>query len=294
MARQEKYIKRRLQASALSTIVSISLVLFMLGLVGLILLTSEKLSVIVKENIGFSVYLKENAKEVDIIQIQKSLDASDYVKATEYITKEEAVKILRKDLDPEEDFINFLDGYNPLPPSIDVVLKAQYANPDSIAWIEKELTKSEIVKEVVYSRSLVHLINENVKKISFFILIFGGLLFTIAIALINNTIRLSIYSKRFLIKTMQLVGATKRFIRKPFLIQGISHGIYSALIAIALLIGVLYVAQQEIPELIKFQDIEIIGTLFAIVITLGIFISWISTLLAVRKYLKLKTDELYY
>ena len=175
-----------------------------------------------------------------------------------------------------------------------MVLKAQYANQDSIAWIEKELTKSEIVKEVVYSKSLVHLIDENVKKISFFILIFGGLLFTIAIALINNTIRLSIYSKRFLIKTMQLVGATKRFIRKPFLLQGISHGIYSALIAIALLIGVLYVAQQEIPELIKFQDIEIIGTLFAIVITLGIFISWLSTLLAVRKYLKLKTDELYY
>ena len=164
MARQEKHVKRRLQASALSTIVSISLVLFMLGIVGLILLTSEKLSVIVKENIGFSVYLKENAKEVDIIQIQKGLDASDYVKETEYITKEEAVKILRKDLDPEEDFINFLDGYNPLPPSIDVVLKAQYANQDSIAWIEKELTKSEIVKEVVYSKSLVHLINENVKK----------------------------------------------------------------------------------------------------------------------------------
>ncbi len=294
MARQEKYVKRRLQASALSTIASVSLVLFMLGLVGLIILTSEKLSVIVKENIGFSVYLKENAKEVDIIQIRKSLDAAGYVKTTELITKEEAVKILRKDLDPEEDFISFLDGYNPLPSSIDVVLKAQYANPDSITWIEKELTKSEIVKEVVYSKSLVHLVNENVKKISFFILIFSGILFTIAIALINNTIRLSIYSKRFLIKTMQLVGATKRFIRKPFILQGISHGIYSAAIAIVLLCGVLYLVKKEIPELIQFQDVEIIGTLFVIVVALGIFISWVSTLMAVRKYLKLKTDQLYY
>lgn len=294
MSQQEKYVKRRLRASSVSTVVSISLVLFMLGLVGLIVLTSEKLSVIVKENIGFSVYLKDNSKEVDIIQIQKYLDAAVYVKTTEFISKEEAVKILREELGNEEDFLSFLDGYNPLPASIDIVLNSQYATPDSIAWIEKELTKSEIVKEVVYSKSLVHLVNENVRKISFFILIFSGLLFIIAIALINNTIRLSIYSKRFLIKTMQLVGATKRFIRKPFVIKGIFHGIYGALIAIILLTGVLYIAQKEIPELIELQDLEIIGTLFIIVIILGILISWISTLLAVRKYLRLKTDELYY
>ncbi|MFH1321372.1 MAG: permease-like cell division protein FtsX [Bacteroidota bacterium] len=294
MSQQEKYVKRRLKASSVSTVVSISLVLFMLGLVGLIVLTSEKLSVIVKENIGFSVYLKDNSKEVDIDQIQKYLDAAVYVKTTEFISKEEAVKILREELGNEEDFLSFLDGYNPLPASIDIVLNSQYATPDSIAWIEKELIKSEIVKEVVYSKSLVHLVNENVRKISFFILIFSGLLFIIAIALINNTIRLSIYSKRFLIKTMQLVGATKRFIRKPFIIKGISHGIYGALIAIILLTGVLYIAQKEIPELIELQDIEIIGTLFIIVIILGILISWISTMLAVRKYLRLKSDELYY
>ena len=294
MSKQEKYVKRRLQAASLSTVVSISLVLFMLGLVGMIAMTSEKLSVIVKESIGFSVYLKDKVKEVDIIQLQKSLDATEFVKSSEYISKDEAVKILKEELGPDEDFVSFLDGYNPLPASIDVVLNAQYANPDSIQWIEKKIKETEIVKEVVYSKSLVHLVNENVKKISLFILIFSVLLFTVAIALINNTIRLSLYSKRFLIKTMQLVGATKSFIRRPFLIRVILHGIYASIIAISMLIGVLYLAQKEIPDLIKFQDVEIIGTLFITVFALGIIISWLSTLLAVRKYLKLKTDELYY
>jgi len=294
MPKQERYVKRRLYASSISTVVSIALVLFMLGLVGLIVLTSEKLTVMVKENIGFSVYLKDGTKEVDIIQIQKYLDAANYVKSTTYISQEDAVKLLREDLDPEEDFISFLDGYNPLPASIDVVLNAQYAQQDSIAWIEEELLQNSSVKEVDYSKYMVHLVNENVKQISMFILVFCVLLFTVAIALINNTIRLTIYSKRFLIKTMQLVGATKRFIRRPFLIQGISHGIFAAVVAIALLIGTMYVAQKKIPDLIKLQDIEMIGTLFLFIIVVGTFISWISTLLAVRKYLKLRTEELYY
>jgi len=294
MSIREKTVKRRLYASAASTIISISLVLFMLGLVGLIVLTSEKLSVMVKENIGFSVYLKEQAKEVDIIQMQKYLEASKFVKTTEYITKEEAAKILKSELDPDEDFINFLDGHNPLPASIDVILNASYTNQDSLAWIEEDITRNNVVREVVYSKSLVDLVNENVKQISMFILIFCGLLFLIAIALINNTIRLIIYSKRFLIRTMQLVGATRRFIRKPFILKGISHGIYAAIIAIAFLTGCLYLAQSEMPELIELQDIELIGSLFIGVILLGIIISWLSTLMAVRKYLKLRTDELYF
>ena len=266
----------------------------MLGLVGLIILTSEKLSNMVKENIGFSIYLKEQTKEVDIIQVKKYLEATEYVKSAKYINQEEAVALLRQDLDPDEDFLSFLDGYNPLPASIDIILNAQYANPDSITWIKGEIMEYDVVKELVYDETLIDLVNENVKQISLFILVFSSMLFLIAMALINNTIRLVIYSKRFTIRTMQLVGATRGFIRRPFILKGIAHGIYAAIIAIAFLVGTLYLTQREIPELIEIQDIELIGTIFAAVIACGILISWISTLFAVRKYLKLRTDELYF
>ena len=294
MSKQDKFVKRRLYASAISTVVSISLVLFMLGLVGFIILTSEKISVMVKENIGFSVYLENKAKEVEVLQLQKFLDAADYIKSTSYVSKEEAAKILREELDPQEDFIQFLDGHNPLPSSIDAVLHASYAHTDSIEWIVAELNENEIVKEVVYSKSLVELVNENVKKISLFILSFGLLLFLIAIALINNTIRLTIYSKRFLIRTMQLVGATKGFIRRPFIITGITHGLFASFLSIALLTGFLYFAQQQIPELIEIQDLNLLISLMAGIVISGVLISYFSTFLAVRKYLRLKTDELYY
>lgn len=286
----EKYVRRKAQSSYFSTVISISLVLFMLGALGLIVLHAKKLSDYVKENIGFSIILKENVKEVDIVQLQKTLDAAYYVKSTEYITKEKAAESLKNDLG--EDFISFL-GYNPLLASIEVRLKADYANNDSIAWIERELLSNSKVKEVIYQKSLISMVNENIKKISLVMLGFSALLLVISIALINNTIRLSIYSKRFLIKSMQLVGATKGFIRRPFVIKGIMQGIYAGLIAIALLVGLLYLAQREIPELLFLQDEKLIALLFAFVLLLGVFISWFSTFLAVRKYLRLKTDDLY-
>ena len=294
MSTKEKFVKRRVYASSISTIISISLVLFMLGLVGLIVLTSEKLSVMVKENIGFSIYLKEQTKEVDIIQVKKYLETTSYVKSANYITQEEAVKQLKNDLDPDEDFLAFLDGYNPLPASIDIILNAPYANPDSIRWIEGDINQFDVVRELVYDKNLMTLVNENVNQITLFILVFSAMLFLIAMALINNTIRLVIYSKRFTIRTMQLVGATRGFIRRPFILKGIAHGIFAAVVAIAFLIGTLYLTQREIPELIEIQDIQLIGTIFAAVIVSGILISWISTLFAVRKYLKLRTDELYF
>lgn len=286
----EKYTRRKAQSSYFSTIISISLVLFMLGTLGLIVMHAKKLSDYVKENIGFSVILKENVKEVDIVQLQKTLDATNYVKSTEYITKEEAAESLKNDLG--EDFISFL-GYNPLLASIEVRLKADYANNDSIAWIERDLLSNTKVKEVIYQKSLISMVNENIKKISLVILGFSALLLLISIALINNTIRLSIYSKRFLIKSMQLVGATKGFIRRPFVIKGIMQGIYAGIIAVGLLVGILYLAQREIPELLFLQDEQLIAILFGFVILLGILISWLSTFLAVRKYLRLKTDDLY-
>ena len=280
-----------MQSSSITTVVSLSLVLFMLGLLGIIILNTRKLSDNVKEKIGFQVILNDDANESDVADFTKTLGSSDFVKSTEFVTKEAAAKRLQEDLG--EDFINFL-GYNPLLSSINVHLKAGYANADSLAWIEKDLLQSKLVKEVIYQKSLVSMINENVNKISIVILIFSGLLMLIALALINNTIRLSIYSKRFIIKTMQLVGATQGFIRRPFVLKGIKHGIYGAIIAIGMLIGVLYFAQQQLPELKELQDEVMLLSLFGIVILLGIIISWVSTSLAVRKYLRLKSDDLYF
>lgn len=292
MARNDDtFAKRRLTTAYISTVVSMILVLYMLGLFGFVLLHAKKLSDYVKENIGLTLMLNESAKEADIQMFQKTLDASEYVKSTKFVSKENAAKVLQKELG--EDFIGFL-GYNPLSSSIEIKVKASYANNDSLAKINTKLKQNKIVNEVFYQKSLVDVINENLKKISFFLLGFSGLLLIIAIALINNTIRLSVYSKRFLIKTMQLIGATQRFIRKPFMIKGIIQGILGAIAAITLLIFTIGFAQKQIPELIDLQDIDLFLLLFAFVIILGIFLSWISTFFAVRKYLKIKTDNLYY
>ncbi len=287
----EKYNRRRLKGSYFTTIVSISLVLFMLGLLGLIVLHSKKLSDYVKENIGFSVIMKEKVKEAGIIKLQKILDATPYVKSTHYITKEEAGKEFAEELG--EDFTSFL-GYNPLLPTIEVRFRAEYANNDSLTIIKEKILANNNVKEVWYQESLVDLVNKNVRKIGFIILGFSGLLLIIAIALINNTIRLSVYSKRFIIRSMLLVGATRRFIRKPFIMKGILQGIVSALIAIALLIGVIYISQREMPELVNLQEFDLFLSLFGIVILLGVFITWLSNYFAVRKYIKIKSDNLYY
>lgn len=290
MKPQRKVSKRKLQSSYLTTIVSITLVLFMLGLLGLLLLNSKKIGDHVKENIGFSIIMNEGVKEARIMELKKTLDASDFVKYTEYITSEEAAKELQNDLG--EDFIGFL-GYNPLLPSIDLRLNAQYANVDSLKVIEKHLLKNPDIKEVYYQESLVEMINKNVRRISVFILIFSALLMIIAIALINNTIRLSVYSKRFLIRTMQLVGATKSFIRTPFILTGILHGLISAFIASAALIGIIYFMIQQIPELVTISDFSLFIILFAFIMLAGILITWISNRSAVNKYLKAKTEELY-
>ena len=287
---EERFSKKRLNSSYFTAIISISLVLFMLGILGMILLQAKRVSNYVKENIGFSVILKDQVKEVDIVKFQKSLDAADYVKVTEYIDKETAARELTADLG--EDFVDFL-GYNPLLASIEVRLNADYANPDSLKWIELELMKNPRIKEVFYQRDLVSLVSENIKNISMVIIVFSILLLIIAIALINNSIRLALYSKRFIIKTMQLVGATPGFIRRPFVLRGILNGIYGAMISISLLIGLLFYLQQKLPELFAIQDVEMVASLFGLVFLLGIIITWISTGLAVRKYLRMTTDKLY-
>jgi len=289
--KEQKLTKRKLRSSYLTTIISISLVLFVVGVIVLLLLNAQKLSKHVKENIGFSVILNDDVKEVDMIRLQKSLDASKFVKTTEYITKERAAKDLQEELG--EEFIDFL-GYNPLLPSIEVRLYAQYANPDSVELIEKELLEYNQVKEVAYQKSLVDIVNKNIRKISIVLFAFSGMLMLIALSLINNTIRLSVYARRFLIKTMQLVGATKGFVRAPFVAKSIVHTIYSVCLTYVLLGGLIYLIDKELPELAILNDIDTLAILFGGVFLIGVLIVWISTWFAVNRYLRLKTNELYF
>ncbi len=289
-SKQDRYTGRRLKASYVTTIVSISLVLFSIGLIGLLLLHAQKLSDYVKENIGFTVIMNKNVKEADVLKLQKKLDAKEYVKSTEYITEEKAAELFKEELG--EDFIRFI-GYNPLHTSIEVHLKAEYAVPEQFEFIEKDLLRNDDVKEVFYQKSLVHLVNENVRKITLVILAFSLLLLIIAIALINNTIRLSVYSKRFLIRSMLLVGATERFIRRPFIATEVFHGLLAAIIAIGGLIGVIYLARKEIPEIVSLQSADLFAVLFLFVILTGVLMTWWSTFFAVRRFLRARTDTLY-
>lgn len=274
----------------ISTVFGIAMVLLMIGLLGLLLVDANNLSRYVKENIVLNIYVDESAHETDVLQLQKQLDANPMVKQTQYVNKELAARNLQKDLG--EDFVKFL-GYNPLSGSLDVYLKAQYANNTDIEKFKTELMKNPVIKEVKYQQSLVDQMNQNLTSISLIILGFAAIFVLLSVALINNTIRLAIYSQRFLIKSMQLVGATKNFIRRPFILYGIWHGILGALIAIIILMGALYLAEKQIPDLIILQNYAEFGIVFAIIVGLGIFISGFSTFLAVNKYLRLKIYNLY-
>ena len=274
----------------ISTVFGIAMVLLMIGLLGLILVHANNLERYVKENIVLNVFVDDAAHEADVMQLQKQLETNPMVKQTQYVSKELAARNLQKDLG--EDFVKFL-GYNPLSPSLDVYLKAEYANNADIEKFKTELLKNPVIKEVKYQQSLVDGMNQNLTSISLVILVFAGIFVILSVALINNTIRLAIYSQRFLIKSMQLVGATKGFIRKPFLLYGIWHGLLGGLIAIIILIGTLYFADREIPDLIILQNYTEFGIVFIIVIGLGIFISGFSTYLAVNKFLRLKIYDLY-
>lgn len=291
MNKEARATRNRLRSSSISAIISIALVLFMVGMLGMLVLSARSLSEFVKENIGFSIYIEDGTSETDANYLRKVLDASKYVKSTEYFSKDAAAKIMERDLG--EDFIEYL-GYNPLSAFLDVRLNAEYANNDSIAKIETWLGQFAQIKEVDYQKSLVSLVNENVRHISFIILGFAVLMMFLAMVLINNTIRLSVYSKRFLINTMKLVGANRSFIRRPFVMRSVLHGIYAAIVAIGLLVLLMYGVKKEIADITQIvQPMYIVGVL-VIVLLLGVLINIISTTLSVNKYLKLKTGDLYY
>jgi len=280
----------RLGGSYFTMVISISMVLFLVGMMGLIILNAHKIADQVKENIGISIIFKEEASTGDILKLQKSFEINPSIKSTRVITKEEAAEQLKVELG--EDFIGFL-GYNPLLVSMDIKLKTEFANNDSIAVMEKKLRLNPLIKEIAYQKSLVHLVNDNIRKITFGILIVSIILFLIAVTLINNTIRLAIYSRRFIINTMQLVGATRYFIRKPFMKQALIIGAVSSTIAMLAIVAIMNYSDNYAFGLFSSIDQNNLLYLNSFVFLSGILLNYISTFFAVNKYLNIKTDHLY-
>lgn len=288
---QPQKLKKRISRSYLTSTISISMVLFLIGILGLVLLNAERLAKYVRENIGFTLVLNEEVQESEIDGLMKTLSATDFVKSVEYIDKETAAERLKVELG--EDFMGFL-GYNPLLSSVDVKLLADYATPEKLVVLEKKFMEYPQVKEVLFQRDMVNIINENVKKIGIILVFFSGLLLFIFSALINNTIRISIYSQRFIINTMLLVGATNRFIRNPFVKRSVIYGIAGALAANILLFILMFTYSQELKGIVDTEDYKIFAVVFVADLLIGVLISWSSTYFAVNKFLRLKFDELFY
>jgi cell division transport system permease protein len=274
----------------LSTIISISLVLFLLGSLGVLLLHAQKLSNYVKENIEISLIIRPEADSAMAQELIAKITALEYVKSARMVSKEEAAEALKKDLG--EDFIAFL-GYNPLYPSIDIRMKAEYADETTIQAFTGSMKLEPIVSEVQYQPSLVESINRNLRTITWILLSFSILLILVSIALINNTIRISLYARRLLIRSMLLVGATKGFIRGPFLVRSITNGLSGGIVAILLLAAVMYVAILKIPELSLIRDYRLMGIVAAGLLIIGVILSLVCTVFAVNKYLRYRTENIY-
>jgi len=287
----EKYQKRRLISSYFSVVISISLVLFLLGLLGLLVLNTKKVADHFKEKIALTIYLKDSAKEVEITQLKQSLALAEYTKSAQFVSKEQAAEEHSATIG--ENFMEFL-GYNPLQNCIDVYLLADYVSPEKLEEITLEIMTKDFVDEVIYDKPLIALLNDNVKKISFWILIISALFTFIAVLLINSSIRLSVYSKRFTIKTMQMVGATKKFIRRPFIWKSVRLGMLGSVLAMIGMGIVLLYLNNSFPELHLLKDKFLIGILFLFIFLMGLLITWISTFFATQRFLNLRTDELYY
>lgn len=287
----EKYQKRRLISSYFSVVISISLVLFLLGLLGLLVLNSKKVADYFKEQIAITVFLKDTAKEVEITQLKQSLALAEYTKSATFVSKEDAAKEHQETLG--ENFIEYL-GENPLQNSIDVYILADYVTPAKMEEITNELKSKYFVDDVIYDKPLIAQLTENVKRISFWVLVVSGIFTFIAVLLINSSIRLSIYAKRFTIKTMQMVGATKKFIRKPFVWKSVRLGIVGAIVAMIGMGVVLYYLNESFPQLQLLGDPLLLAVLFIFIFLMGVLITWISTFIATQRFLNLRTDDLYY
>ena len=287
----EKHQKRRLISSYFSVVISIALVLFLLGSLGLLVLNAKSISDNFKEQVILTIYLEDSSKDVEIKQLEKSLAFSEYIKQTEFVSKESAADFMK--LEYGEDFLDDI-GYNPLKNSIQVNLKASYVTTRRLDSISESNLKKNFVEDIKYDKDLVSLMNSNVKRLSLWILIISGIFTAIAVLLINSSIRLAVYSKRFSIKTMQMVGATKKFIRTPFIWRSIRLGIIGSLMAITGMAIVLYNVNISFPEFQLIQNKVSIGLLFASIFLTGILIAWWSTFFATQRFLNLKTEQLYY
>jgi len=287
----EKYQKRRLQSSYLSVIISISLVLFLIGVLGLFVIKAKSITEHFKEKVTMTIFLNDNAKKKDVEILKAELKKAAYAKSVTYISKKDAAKKYSEEIG--EDFIKFL-GNNPLKNAIDISLKSAFVTPEKMAEIEKKLLVRSIIAEVVYDKPLIELLTKNITRLSFWMLLFSGVFTLIAVVLINSSIRLSVYSKRFTIKTMQMVGATKGFIRIPFIWKSIQLGVLGAVISILGLVAFILYINKTIPELEMLSNYEMLGILFIAIIVLGILITWISTFFATQRFLNLRTEELYY
>ena len=287
----DKYQKRKLISSYFSVIISIALVLFLLGLLGMLVLNAKTISDNFKEQVVMTIYLSDSAKQVEVNQLEKSLVLADYVKTTKYVSKEDAASLMKDEYG--EDFLDDV-GYNPLQNSIDVHLKADFVTEQYLDSISNVTLNKKFVEEVRYDKDLVSIMNNNVKRISLWILVISALFTLIAVLLINSSIRLAVYSKRFIIKTMQMVGATKKFIRRPFVWQSVRLGIIGSILALVGMAVVFYYLNNTFPEIELLNNPILVGSLFIGVFLLGILITWISTFFATQRYLNLKTDHLYY
>lgn len=286
----DNFQKRRLISSYFSVVLSVFLVLFLLGILGLFIINSKKLANDFRENIAMTVFFKNEANDSIIKSFGTELKSKRFVKSFNFVDKQVAAKQHTDIIG--EDFMTFL-GENPLQNSYDIHLKADYVIKDSIAKIETSLRKNVMVSDIVYDKQLVNLVNDNIKKVSMWILIVSGFLTVIAVLLINSSLRLSIHSNRFIIKTMQMVGATKSFIRKPFVMRSIKLGMIGAILAVLTLIGVLLYVENSFPNLGILEDKASIGMVLLAVLGIGILITWLSTYFATQRFLNLRTDDLY-
>jgi cell division transport system permease protein len=281
---------KRRRVSYFPTVIGISLVLFMLGLFGFVVIFANQLKSYIKENVQFSILFMETAHESDIMRLQKKLDNEPYVKSTKYVSREEAMKLLTEDFgeDPQT-----LLGFNPLPASLEVYMKAQFAVPDSVRNYLAEIHKFPHIKEIYYQETLLENLDRYVKIAAMVLLGLTIIFLIVAIALISSIIRLTLFSKRFLIKSMQLVGATPGFIRKPFMMKAVMHGFIGSVVAILLLAGIIYILNRYMPAIDIIYNYKLILLLFLVLVLLGFIITWGSSYIALNRYLRLKIDDLY-
>lgn len=286
----DKFQKRRVITSYVSVVLSVFLVLFLLGLLGLFVINSKRLSDNFKEDIVMTVFFKNEANDSVFKAFDAELKAAPFAKDFKYVSKEQAAKEHEKTLG--ENFVEYL-GANPLYNSFDIHLKADYVTNPGFSKAENQIRANPMVADVVYDKQLITLVNDNIRKVSFWILVISGVFAIISFLLINSSLRLAIYANRFIIKTMQMVGATKAFIRKPFVKRSVILGVIGSVLAVLVLLGVLFYIHINFPALDIFRDIELtIAVLFGVLV-LGVVITWISTYFATQRFLNLRTDDLY-